>query len=239
MVQLTLSNLKLEDLRAYILLQEQPIAAYPWTQTDEIELTEREITQVQDITARLLNHDTALMNEATIWARAIYPLLLLAEQRDIEVWAEVGLSGQFAQFEVSGTADGALGRCVAGRLEAPFLVVIEAKRGIEAANPVFQLYGELLAAAYQNWRADRQEVQVVFGCYTIGDTWKFLRAEVQGFASEQPQMRVEPSREYGERFEAALILKILKKIVAQYTTDHHAMDHHTTDHHATDHHATA
>jgi hypothetical protein len=42
------------------------------------------------------------MNEATIWSRAIYPLLLLAEQGEIEAWAEVSFVGQFQQFEVGG-----------------------------------------------------------------------------------------------------------------------------------------
>jgi hypothetical protein len=102
MVQLTLSNLKLEDLKTYVQLQERPIAPYPWTQVENIQLTERETRQIEDITSRLLNHDTALMNEATIWSRAIYPLLLLAEQGEIEAWAEVSFVGQFQQFEVGG-----------------------------------------------------------------------------------------------------------------------------------------
>jgi hypothetical protein len=105
---------------------------------------------------------------------------------------------------------------VAGRLEAPFLVLIEARRGIEATNPVCQLYGGLLAAAYQNWCHDRPDYPItVFGCYTIGDTWKFLRAEVEGFEADRPKLRVEPSREYGEKFEAAHIVRILKHIVTQ------------------------
>jgi hypothetical protein len=153
------------------------------------------------------------MNEATIWSRAIYPLLLLAEQGEIEAWAEVSLYGKYNKVELFGIADGVLGKSIAGRIESPYLIVIEAKKGIEAANPVFQLYGELLAAAYQNWVNDQQPQQEIFGCYTIGDTWKFLRAEVEGFEEDLPTLRVEFSREYVEKLEAETIFKILKKIV--------------------------
>jgi hypothetical protein len=216
MIQLTLSNLKLEDLKPYFQLQEKSIAAYEWTNIESIFLTERETIQIQEIVSHLINHDTVLMNEATIWARAIYPLLLLAEQRDIEAWAEVSLYGKYNQVELLGIADGVLGKSIAGRIESPYLVIIEAKKGIEAANPVFQLYGELLAAAYQNWTHDHKPQQEIFGCYTIGDTWKFLRAEIEGFETDKPILRVEYSREYVEKLEAEQIFKLLKRIIANY-----------------------
>ena len=218
MVQLTLSNLKLEDLKPCIHLHENPVSSYEWTIVDAVSLTEREVIQLSEITSHLINHDTALMNEATIWSRAIYPLLLLAEQEGIEAWAQVSLYGKYNKLELFGTADGVLGKSIAGRLESPYLIVIEAKKGIEAANPVFQLYGELLAAAYQNWTNDRQPRQEIFGCYTIGDMWKFLRAEVEGFEEDRPTLRVEYSREYVEKLEASHIFKILKTIVANYLT---------------------
>jgi hypothetical protein len=53
---------------------------------------------------------------------------------------------------------------------ALFLVVVEAKRGIEDSDPIPQLYGEMLAAARLNWQLDQQESQVIFGCYAIADT---------------------------------------------------------------------
>jgi hypothetical protein len=216
MIQLSLSNLKLEDLKPYFNLQEKSIAAYDWTKVDSVLLTERETLQIQEIVSHLINHDTVLMNEATIWARAIYPLLLLAEQAEIEAWAEVSLYGKYNQVELFGIADGVLGKSIAGRIESPYLVVIEAKKGIEASNLVFQLYGELLAAAYQNWTNDRNPQQEVFGCYTIGDTWKFLRAEIEGFETDKPTLRVEYSREYVEKLEAEQIFKLLKRIITNY-----------------------
>lgn len=216
MSKLALSNLTLEDLKSLIKLQEHRIAAYEWTKVDAIVITDRERRQLQEITSHLVNHDTALMNEATIWSRAIYPLLLLAEQADIEAWAEVSLYGKFNQVELFGTADGVLGKSVAGRIESPYLIVIEAKKGIEAANPVFQLYGQLLAAAYQNWLNNHHPQQEVFGCYTIGDTWKFLKAEIKGIEDDLPTLSVEFSREYVEKLEAETIFKMLKKIVNHY-----------------------
>jgi len=40
------------------------------------------------------------------------------------------LRATYPQFEIDGVADGVLGKCVSGLLETPFLVVIEAKRGL-------------------------------------------------------------------------------------------------------------
>lgn len=77
MKKLILSELRLEDLKGIIKLKEGKIAAYQWTEIDQINLTEREARQMQEIKGNLLNRDTILMNEATIWARAIYPMLLL------------------------------------------------------------------------------------------------------------------------------------------------------------------
>ncbi|NEO73642.1 hypothetical protein [Moorena sp. SIO3H5] len=60
-------------------------------------------------------------------------------------------------------------------------------------------------------------IQTVFGCYTIADTWKFLRAEVEAIEQERPIMRVEYSREYVGRLESETIFKILKGIVGLKT----------------------
>jgi len=201
------------DLKHFIHLEEKAIAPYDWIQTDSVSLSEREQSQLVEIKSHLLNYDTHLMNEATIWARAIYPLLLLAEQDNIQAWTEIPLKAQYVNFEVEGIADGTLGNCIAGFMEAPYLVVVEAKRGLEGENPLFQLYGQLLAAAHLNWENEGNEPQEIFGCYTIADVWKFLRVEVEGITSELPSMKVEYSREYLEKLEAETIFKILKKIV--------------------------
>ena len=216
MTKLTFSKITRADLKHLIHLEEQTVAPYDWTQTGSVPLNEREQYQLQEIKSHLLNYDTHLMNEATIWARAIYPLLLLAEQETIQAWSEVFLQAQYVNFEVEGITDGTLGKCMAGLMEVPYLVIVEAKRGLEGENPLSQLYGQLLAAAHLNWENDGHEPQEIFGCYTIADIWKFLRAEIDGIASDKPTMKIEYSREYMEKLEAYTIFKILKKIVSKH-----------------------
>ncbi len=215
MEKLVFSKLSLTDLKRLVTLQEGPIASYPWTLVDTLTLTDQERQQLQYIKSRLINSDIQLMNESTLWARAIYPLLLLAEHGDIQAWGEVPLYAQYVQFEIEGIADGVLGKTVAGRIETPYLIVVETKKGIESQNPVFQLYGQLLAAAHLNFENDGQTTQEIFGCYTIADTWKFVRTEVEEIESDRPLLRVEYSREYSEKYDAETILKILKGIVAR------------------------
>ncbi len=215
MEKLILAKVSLADLKRLVNLQEGAVASYLWTKTDSISLTDNELRQVQNLKCRLSNCDTHLMNEATIWARGIYPLLLLAEQGNIQAWAEITLQARYPAFELEGVADGVLAECEAGLLTSPYLVVVEAKKGVEGQIPVFQLLGQLLVAAHLNWETDHQECQEIFGCYTIADSWKFLRAEVTSINTELPTMQIEYSREYVEKLEAEIILKILKKIVAK------------------------
>ena len=129
--------------------------------------TEKEQNKLNLVQEYLINYQLNLMNEATIWARAIYPLLILAEKGNIQAWAEVPLRAKFSQFELAGVVDGVLGKCVGGEISVPYLVVVKAKRGLEAKNPRFQLYGEMLAAAWANWHKSPQAEQNIFGCYTI------------------------------------------------------------------------
>ncbi|MCU0550572.1 MAG: hypothetical protein MUC48_14580 [Leptolyngbya sp. Prado105] len=215
---LTIGKVSLGDLTSLIQLEEKGVAAHPWLNGQGITLTEIEQQQLAIVQSRLLNDPTHLLNEATIWSRAIYPLLLLAERDNIRAWAEVTLSAQFSTFDISGIADGAIGQSIAGRLISPYLVVVETKRGIEGADPIPQLYGQLLAAAYLNWKADNQDPQEIFGCYTIADSWTFLRGEISQLEEERPMLRVEYSREYSEKYDAEPILRILKQIVNRRST---------------------
>ncbi|NJM57109.1 MAG: hypothetical protein HC857_06325 [Synechococcales cyanobacterium RU_4_20] len=213
MEKLKFSSLCLADLKRVVQLQEGVVAEHAWSSVDHLTLNPRDQEQAQLIAQRLLLRTTNLMNEATIWAKAIFPLLVLAEQPGVEAWAEIALKGVYKTFEIEGIADGVLAKSVAGRIEAPYLVVVETKKGVEGENPVFQLYGQLLAAAYQDWLLSEQPVQEMFGCYTIGDSWQFVRAEVSDMETDRPRLTVEYSREYVEKLEAETILKILKGIV--------------------------
>jgi len=217
MPKLTLGNLKLDDLETWVRLEEQQTEDYPWTQVESVAINESLQAEVQTIAQRLFQRQTHLMNEATIWARGIYPLLVLAEEADIQAWAGVSLKASYTQFDLEGIADGVLGRGVAERVTAPYLVVVEVKKGIEGETPIFQLYGQILAAAYLNWKRDQEPCQELFGCYTIADSWTFVRAEVKGIDHDRPSLYVEYSREYMEKLEALTILKLLKSIVARHT----------------------
>ncbi len=173
METLTIGKLTFESFLAVVDLEEKPTQHYPWTQVEEISLTDKEILQMGFITDRLLEEPSHLLNEATIWGRAIYPLLLLGEQGEIRARAEVPIAAQYPQFKIIGIADGALGKTIATRVIAPFLVLVEAKRGIEGSDPTLQLYGKMLAAARLNWQQhtpQKNEPQIFFGCYTIVDT---------------------------------------------------------------------
>ncbi len=212
----TFSSITLADLKRLVTLKEGRIANHSWTQVESLSLTAIEQSHLQLVQAGLLNFDTHLMNEATIWARGIYPLLRLAEQGYIQACAGVPLKAQYPQFELEGVADGVLGEVIAGRVESPYLVVVETKRGVDGQNPVFQLYAQLLAAAHLNWEVDQVAIQEIFGCYTIADSWKFMRAEVEGIDTDTPTLRVEGSREYTEKTEIDTIFKILKNIVSKH-----------------------
>ncbi len=61
------------------------------------------------------------MNEATIWARAIYPLLMLAESGNVQAWSQVSLSATYPHFELDGIVDGILGKCASGKISRPYL----------------------------------------------------------------------------------------------------------------------
>jgi len=216
MNKLTPSTLSLATLKRMVNLQIKEMADYEWTQTDSISLTDHEQRRLQELRADLLHYPVLLMNEATLLARVLYPLLLLAEQPPIRALVEVALQARYTQFEIEGIADLVLAKSLSGFMESPYLVVVETKRGVEGQNPVVQLYAQLLAAAHLNWENDGLPRQEMFGCYTVADTWTFVRAEVDGIEADMPTLRVESSMEYAEKLEAATIVKILKGIVSKY-----------------------
>ncbi len=213
--QLSFSGLALADLKPLVKIQDAGVQAYPWTDVNRISLSPSIQRQVADIQDRISQDRPQLMNEATVWARAIYPLLMLAEQGAVRAWAQVPLRANYPTFEISGVVDGVLGKGLAGELEAPYLVVVEAKRGIEAQNPQYQLYGEMLAAARVTWELNGQDPQTIFGCYTVADVWTFVKGEVTGLASDRPALSLESSREYSGKLEAETIVKILQQIVVK------------------------
>jgi hypothetical protein len=216
METLSIGKLNFENLASFVEIREKSAVAPNWADVETIELTSDEKTQSDFIIQRLLSEPAHLLNEATIWARAIYPLLVLGEYGEIRARAEVPLAAQYQKFYISGIADGAMGKTVGSRVVAPFLVILEAKRGIEGSDPVPQLYGEMLAAARLNWQLKPDtESQKIFGCYTIADTWTFLHGEVSSIDSDRPILSIEYSREYTQKYDTSTILKLIKSIVRQ------------------------
>ncbi len=214
MVKLNFSELTRSTLESIVQLSDETISPKIW-ETMFVELTAAEIIHLENIKSHLLNVAVDLMNEATVWARAIYPLLLLAEHENIQAWSEVVLKAKYANFELEGVVDGVLGRTASGLIATPYLIVVEAKRGVEASYPQFQLYGQMLAAAHLNAQENKQDTQEIYGCYTIADDWTFVMGKVSDMDSEKPNMSVKLSRAYAERLEAETILRILKFIVAK------------------------
>ena len=209
----TFGTISLQDIKKHVRLSERMGGAYPWLDTAGVQLSEQERMLTAATVARMRQLPVHLLNAATVWARAVYPLLLLAETETVRAWAEVSLTANYRNFALEGVVDGVLGNSITGRLEAPYVVVTEAKRGIEAQNPTAQVYAQLLAAARLNHNgAGPQEV---FGCYTIADAWTFMRAQIDEIDSEQPIMQVETSEEYVAKLEAETIVKILKNFVNQ------------------------
>ena len=58
-------------------------------------------------------------------------------------------------------------------------------------DPQYQLYGEMLAAAWLNCKNTTALEQEIFGCYTVVDNWAFVRGVVGDIESEKPTLNIE------------------------------------------------
>ena len=210
MEKYTLSNLNNANLKSLIRLR---TSDEEWPQPSNADLSDDENFGISIIKQRLQRETVNRLNEATVWGKAVYPLLLMIESKAIKSWADVPLSAVFSLFSLEGIADGLISKDVLGVPQTPYLVVVEAKKAIDAKDPLFQLYGAMLAAAKLNWDDNQIEPQIIYGCYTIADSWTFLRGVVSEIEADKPILTVQPSREYIERNEAEIILGILKAIV--------------------------
>ena len=202
-------------LNSMVTVREMGVTPALWDTTD-VSLTENERQRVEAIISSLAHKSIVLMNEATIWSRAIYPLLVLAEHGDLEAWAQLPLKAQYPRFVLEGIADGAVGYNISGPTKSFCLIVVEVKREPETQDPLTQLYGAMLAAAQINWAQDNRIPQEIYGCYTIADNWIFAHGLVADIETLRPAMTVALSRAYSETVEAETILRILKSITGKY-----------------------
>ncbi len=211
-----LADLSLEQLGELCELQHRGVCPGFWDDRPLGDLTEDEQRFLATLRKHIVPYSVHLANEATIWARAIYPLLLLAEQDDIRAFSSVPLRGQLPSGELRGEVDGAMAHIgIQADAQPPYLVVVEAKRGVEASDPVAQLLGGLLCAAVKNQKKRPRAEQRLYGAYTVADVWTFLQATVTGLDEGRPAMTTIASREYTEKTEADLILRLLKSMVAE------------------------
>lgn len=66
----TFSNIAFTDIKQLVILEEQYNSSYHWD--DSAHLTEQEIWLINTIVNYIRDLPVHLLNEATIWARAIY-----------------------------------------------------------------------------------------------------------------------------------------------------------------------
>lgn len=216
MRRLLFDQITLEELRSLAEIHQVGLRRKPWEDLARAELTAAEEEVVARISADLRRYQPSLVNEATVFARSIYPLLVLAETEGVQALADVGIRAQVGDVELAGTADGAMGRAIDGELRAPFLLLVEAKRGVEGASPVAQLYAEMFAAALTNARECGLATTTLYGCYTIADDWTFVQLTAEGLDSPRPTLTIVTSSELNEKVEAGTIARILKSIVAEH-----------------------
>jgi hypothetical protein len=194
-------------------IRTEPTAPAFWEELAGREIGERDRVQLGFLGEKLLYYKAQRVNAATIWARAIYPLLALAERGDVRAWSGVPLAATFDGVEVHGEADGALALSVEEEMGAPCLVVIQAKRGLAGTDPMPQLLGAMLCAGRLGEGSGRA-LPEVFGCYTIADVWTFVLGRVD-WARGRPGMTVVASREYAGKTEAGAVLGVLGSVVSK------------------------
>ena len=209
------SELTEETLDSLVTLHEKIGISEAWEQM-QITLTAEEGKRIDIFRADLEGLELIAMNEATLWSRVVYPLLVLAEQEHIRAWAGVPLKATYATFQLEGEADGALAPCILGGMRQPYFVVHETKRGVNAPDPLYHLLGAMLAAAWLNWKKDANPEPEIFGCYTVAESWAFVRGVVGEIDTDKPTFAVEKSRTYDGVSDAERIVQILKTIVAKH-----------------------
>ncbi len=220
MTKLSLASVTLDDLATLARLESREMGSVTWeTAVETLDDVARE--QLRYLASKLATTRSTTLNEATIWSRAIYPLLELAENNSVRAWAEVPLSARdpYSDTELAGVIDGVLAAegVLAGTPGIPFLLVVEAKRGMDGNDPRPQLIGALLAVLWTDLARGRdEETAASFGCFTVGDVWTFVRAEARAEPDDSPRPRLGVtlswSREYSERAEAEVILRALRHI---------------------------
>ena len=94
------AQLSEETLKALVTLNIQVGVSDQWENMQKSGLTPAEGTQIAYLQSILRERDLVVMNEATLWARAIYPLLVLAEQAYVQAWTGIPLKATYPTFQL-------------------------------------------------------------------------------------------------------------------------------------------
>lgn len=223
MTKLAFGAATLDDLARLVALDVCDLGEAPWGGPAE---PPGEVVQGQlrYLAAKLQRAHPTTLNEATVWSRAVYPLLELAETDGVRAWVEVPFSAKdpTSDTELAGVVDGVLAPegVLAGAPGQPFLLVMEAKRGMDATDPRPALLAAVIAVLWTRLAVPGVEGPVeAFGCFTVGDIWTFVRAEARlRPEGHTPRLGVvlSWSREYAERVEAGAILQVLRGITRRF-----------------------
>jgi hypothetical protein len=214
-VKKQLSQFSRTELAQIADVVDEEIRDEPWATFEHGVLSGEDQQQIAQVLRRYRGLHVVLINEATVWSRLVYPLLLTAERDPIKAWAEVPVAAQIGEVDIAGTVDGALA-AGADAPRVPLLLLVEAKRGTEASNPIVPLYAALLCVGWNEIQARGGGEHLCYGCFTIADTWTFVEACVAAEAGGRPRIRLRSSREYAEKLEAHLIVSILRGIEDQW-----------------------
>jgi len=190
-----------------------------WAALEATEVPAAALPPLEWVVGRVRDVLTVAANESTLWARAIYPMLMLAEEQRVRAWSQVSLRAELTRggetTELSGVIDGVLARenAMGGQARPPFLLIVEAKRAIDAPDPRPQVLGALLASLAAEAPASDAPLER-FGCLTVGDAWHFIRVEFELRPdAPRPVMRLAWSREYSQQVEARRLLAVLLGLV--------------------------
>jgi hypothetical protein len=220
MVTLTLSTLDMQTISSQAgHVRVLPVSDEPWEKWERV-LAPSEVQRgVDDLLARLRRFNTARANEATLWSRVIYPLMELAERGDVMAWSQVTVSAQHPtrDLAIAGVIDGAFARDDLGQPGAPYFLVVEAKRGIDASDPLPQVVGAMFAAAMTQLEKRNPATHEMYGAFVVTDKWTFLRGVLAMDVAGTLSMELTPSREYAVRHESPAIVAVMSAIIERQT----------------------
>ena len=123
-----LSQLTEETLNTLVTLHEVDGAPETWEKMQGT-LTPEEHILLDYLRTTLHRHNLMVMNEITLWSRAIYPLLRLAEQGTIQAWAGVPLKATYPTFKLEGEADGHSHPLLGERCAPPISLCMKPREG--------------------------------------------------------------------------------------------------------------